>query len=99
MLVNSIFAEPPAPTVTVAIDSKAVDDKYDPQPYPFTLPIESSIGLTRSPYANFVWLASTVYVADPVLIMLKTYASILDALPEDGAVPPCHFGVTDAPSI
>jgi hypothetical protein len=45
---------PPAPTVVVAIDSYEVEDNKAPQPNPLTDPIDSSIGLTRTPYANFV---------------------------------------------
>ena len=50
-------------------------------------------------YANFVCEPNTVKVADPVLIIVNTYASVEEAFPAAGAVPPCHFGVTAAPSI
>jgi hypothetical protein len=39
-----------------------------------------------------------VYVADAVLIIVNVYESIEEAFPADGAVPPCHFGVTETPS-
>ena len=60
----------PELAVTVAIDSKSPDAVSDPQPYPFTLPTESSNGLTRSPYANFVCAANAVKVADAVLMIV-----------------------------
>jgi hypothetical protein len=40
--------------VIVAIDSKDEEANKAPQPNPLTDPIDSSIGLTRTPYANFV---------------------------------------------
>jgi len=52
----------------------------------------------KPPYANLVCEAITVYVADAVLIIVNVYESIEEALPDVGAVPPCHFGVTATPS-
>jgi hypothetical protein len=42
----------------------------DPNPKPLTEPIESSNGLTRPPYANFVCAANAVKVADAVLMIV-----------------------------
>ena len=50
------------------------------------------------PYANLVCDANTVNAALPVFTIVYVYISMLDALPNVGAVPPCHFGVTDPPS-
>ena len=51
-----------------------------------------------NPYANLVCEAKTVNVAFAVLMIVYTYESIELALPDVGAVPPCHFGVTLEPS-
>ena len=59
---------------------------------------EKLVTAILGPYANLVWDARTVNVADPVFITVKTYTSIELALPVVGAVPPCHFGVTVDPS-
>jgi hypothetical protein len=50
-------------------------------------------------YANLVWLANTVKAAEPVLTIVYTEASMLEALPAANAVPPWYFGVTAEPSI
>ena len=47
-------------------------------------------------YLNCVCAAKTVYEALPTLIIVYEYTSTLEALPEDGAVPPCHRVVTPA---
>jgi hypothetical protein len=40
-----------------------------------------------------------VNIAEAVFTILNVYISTLEVFPEDGAVPPCHFGVTAEPSI
>ena len=61
------------------------------------LPIRFRKGIVH--YANFVWLASTVNAALPVLIIESVYASMEFAFPVVGAVPPMNLGVTATPSI
>ena len=54
-------------------------------------------------YANLVCDSNTV-TADATVevfatfVIVTLYASILEAFPELGAVPPCHLGVTEEPS-
>ena len=62
--------------------------------------LQTSITVIGAQANNASSEANTAYVGvDVSLVTEKVQISFAFALPEEGAEPPCHFGVTAVPSI